>query len=467
MVKHTYTEDQMMMKLRREAKGRPHRGQFVSDEAITKVRRRVTNKSNWNTAKFDAWLVRQWEEGAIKMREGDPRISSPTAREATTAKSMVGPQMAASRMMTSVREWVRKRGKHERVTASMVKTMGMNLKRKCTAEVDAALVILAAKGEIIVENRKQGQGGAGRQWAKESLEWAVQQKWITRTLAKEYEAKSKGRIEEHERKETVCIELGSGWGGATEGLNQVFDRVIEVDKEQQKLKGGSKTKPDILTTFQQGTNKKGGLARWIAINSRVKQGELVAGWASPSCTEHSVSAGMNKGTKHAAGHYAGKTMTKESRAGLQAVIEGFKKERASNPTFQFAIENVGTGALAKEDTSAGKMMRTSLGKPIMVTGCAYGRKSMKKYAIWMSPEARARFAKERILPKDRRSKCKACKEGRVHEQVGILPIGNPHNQARVSEQGFTPEGAANRVPPALAQHIGQCMIDAWKELNKD
>lgn len=458
-----YTEADILRKLRKEASGRTHKGQHISEDAIARVRRRVTNKSDWNTSRFDEWLVRMWTTGVVQLRKKDPRVRTEHERAEIVAKTKKGPEMESARATASIRRWVQRRGKGTLVTASMVKTMGMNLKRRSTKEVDAALVMLAAQGEITVENRKQGVGRSNRNWVRESLQWAEEQKWVTSAEARELEEKAAPNVTEHADAETVCIELGSGWGGATEGLRRVFDRVVEVDMQQHALKGGEKTKPDIMTTFQAGRDKAGGLARWIAVKSMVREGEMIAGWASPSCTEYSVSAAMNKNKEHAKGKYAGKAITKESQEGLDAVIDGFLRERAANPRFQYAIENVGTGAMAKADTAVGQMMTRKLGKAVTVTGCAYGRKSKKPYALWLSPEARAIFVKERILPSDQRSQCEACKANppRRHDQVGILPKGNPNNQSRVREEGQTTKGAANRVPPALAEHVARCMKAAW------
>ena len=469
---HELTEEDMLNNLRKEAPGKPCKGQHISAAAIKKVRRKYTNKTDWDVSRFDEWLVEIQQEGTIKMGENDYRTRDENARKLVKARAL---RMIHShiydreRTLTSVRKWMAKRGMwclpqsgqgegRNLATAAMVHTMEMNLKRKSTNEVGAALHILAAKGEIIVEDAKRGNGKGKRDWVQETMDWAKEENWLESEEEKEeYIKKAKKALITLDEFKKTCIELGSGWGGATAGLEEVFN-VITVDMKQQKLKGGAKTTPDILTKFQ--SKKMGDLVKWTASHAGVDMTQLAAVWASPDCTEHTVAAGMNKNKKHAAGHHAGKETSKDTREGLQAVVEGIISARKAHPHLQYAIENPGQGALADERTPAGKYMLKRLGKPLEVFGCAYGRKDMKPYAIWMSREARAIFKKVLINPKHNNSQCEACKSGKAHPQTGVLPIGNPNNQKRVHEEGQTPSGAANRVPKDLAKQIADCMEEA-------
>ena len=79
----------------------------------------------------------------------------------------------------------------------------------------------------------------------------------------------------------------------------------------------------------------------------------------------------------------------------------------------------------------------------------------------MSPGTYRQFTP--IQPTDRRSQCEACKAvpRRLHDQVAIPKRGE--KRPRESEPGQLYKGAKNRVPPALAQHIGEAMLAAWQE----
>ena len=174
------TKDEMLANLRKEATGKPHKGQFISADAIKKVRRKYTNKTRWDVDQFDEWLVDLHEEGIIKTAEKDPRTCDENAKKLVRARAWKGAHphiFERERALMSVRKWMAKRGKGAKknlATAAMVKTMEMNLKRKTTKEVGAALhnVILAAEGEIIVEDAKRGDGGGKREWVEETMMWA-------------------------------------------------------------------------------------------------------------------------------------------------------------------------------------------------------------------------------------------------------------------------------------------------------
>lgn len=99
-----------------------------------------------------------------------------------------------------------------------------------------------------------------------------------------------------------------------------------------------------------------------------------------------------------------------------------------------------------------------------VFGCAYGRKSGKTYKIAMSKETFNLF--HPIHPTDKESKCEPCKRlkttrHREHEQAACP--AREDKRPRITEEGQVGKGAANRVPPALAEHIGRTMLQAWQE----
>ena len=127
--------------------------------------------------------------------------------------------------------------------------------------------------------------------------------------------------------------------------------------------------------------------------------------------------------------------------------------RERNPRFQYVLENVAAAAQNQAIVRA-------LGEALIIPGCVYGRKSGKKYAVWMSPEAEALYRQTRIAPTDPRSRCETCKHNLVHEQAACPQKGD--TRSRVREPGQTTKAAANRVPPDMAEHLGWCMRKAWE-----
>ena len=123
-------------------------------------------------------------------------------------------------------------------------------------------------------------------------------------------------------------------------------------------------------------------------------------------------------------------------------------------------ENVGAGAM-KDD----KEVKRTLGTPLIVPACPYGRKSGKTYALWTTPEVRRLLKARLIHPSSPESWCAQCKANphlphhRVrHEETACPRPGD--TRKRIREEGQTPQGAANRLPARLAALVGQCLYDA-------
>ena len=60
----------------------------------------------------------------------------------------------------------------------MLLSMGENLKCESQREIDAAAVILAAQGEIVIEARVRTPSGADTTWAQAAMQWAVAAGWM-------------------------------------------------------------------------------------------------------------------------------------------------------------------------------------------------------------------------------------------------------------------------------------------------
>lgn len=198
----------------------------------------------------------------------------------------------------------------------------------------------------------------------------------------------------------------------------------------------------------------------MELKARVPAGNTMALWASTSCKEWSTSQAFNKNNKNKQGLHAGVPLSKGERAAVSAVIDTIKTRQRQDPTFQWTMENVGTGAMTTD-----KQVVKALGTPVIVPACGYGRRSGKTYALWMAPGTRALFLQRQVLPSSAESLCASCKANphlphrRVRHEQAACPQKHD-NRKRISEPGQTSEGAANRIPPPLAQLVGKCMRDA-------
>ena len=151
-------------------------------------------------------------------------------------------------------------------------------------------------------------------------------------------------------------------------------------------------------------------------------------------------------------------MPRAEKQTVDELLEGIRQARQQDPRFQYAWENVGYGALRHYP-----WMKRQLGEGMMVFGCAYGKQNLKPYRVWMSPEAAALF--HPVHPTDRESRCERCKQGLAHER-GMCPRKGS-KQKRVWEEGQTTEGARNRVPWRIAEHISKAMKQAWEQVNAE
>ena len=53
---------------------------------------------------------------------------------------------------------------------------------------------------------------------KQAMVWAVEQDWMSAMQAAGYVTAAKDKVRYREGREMICLELGSGWRGANEGL---------------------------------------------------------------------------------------------------------------------------------------------------------------------------------------------------------------------------------------------------------
>ena len=420
------------------------KGGSVNKGEMKAFRKDATTRTGWSTKRLDAWLARIASEGRLRT----PTTATAEKRAAMMEGDLEGPAAEQAAMMRRVRAHVAEHTEGH-VSASHVNTMRANLRGKTRSKmgVEAALATLEHSKEITLEDRVRGRGGHGRrEWRQEAMGWAKERGWTC----------PQGTLSQQAplHRETLVVEFGTGWEGATEGLKGAFDRVISMDAERQTLKaeGGKPTLqsvPDLLGKFQDAAAHPGGAAAWAVQRSGGLQGELAAIWGSPSCVEGSGAQSMNKGKEGGAGPYAGMTFSTVHDDGVNALLEGITKARQADPTVQYCIEQPATSAMKDMP----EVIRT-LGEGVKVYGCAWGeRKSLKPYRLWLSPATAEIF--QPIHPASPLSRCEECKAGVVHTQAMMPAEGS--TQERVRLPGMTVGAARNRVPPRLAEHVGLAM----------
>lgn len=417
----------------------------VKKEDMAAFRRSATTRTGWSMKRLDAWLAGLAKTGRLRT----PITATEARREAMLEGAMEGPEAEQTAMMRRVRKHVEDKTEGW-VSAAQVNTMKANLRGPTRSKmgVEAALAALEQAGEIVIEDRIRGKGGASRtEWREEARRWAKGRGWKVDEAASPKQAP-------FAPKETIVVELGTGWEGATEGLKGAFDRVISVDLSRQTMeaRGGRpsvRSVPDLLTPFEVAANHPDGAATWALMRGGGRQGELAAIWASPSCKEGSVAQGLNKGKQGGAGPHAGKQLTTVHTAGVKAVLEAITKARARDPAVQYCVEQPATSAMKDMPE-----VRATLGEGIVVSGCAWGeRKSKKPYRLWLSPETAEIF--QPIHPASAQSQCRACKLGERHAEAMVPARGS--DQKRVKLDGMTNDAARNRVPPRMAEHVGLAM----------
>jgi hypothetical protein len=417
----------------------------IKKEAMAAFRRSATTRTGWSMKRLDAWLAGLAKTGRLRT----PITATAERREAMLEGAMDGSEAEQAAMMRRVRKHVRDNTEGW-VSAAQVNTMKANLRGLTRSKmgVEAALAALEQAGEIAIEDRIRGKGGASRtEWREEARQWARARGWTLEEAAPPKQAP-------FAPKESIVVELGTGWEGATEGLKGAFDRVISMDLSRQTMeaRGGRpsvKSVPDLLTPFEVAANHPDGAATWALMKGGGRQGELAAIWASPSCKEGSVAQGLNKGKQGGAGPHAGKQLTTDHIAGVRAVLEAITKARSRDPAVQYCVEQ--PAASAMKDMPE---VQATLGEGIVVSGCAWGeRKSKKPYRLWLSPETAEVF--QPIHPASAQSRCEACKGGRRHAEAMVPARGG--DQKRVKLVGMTNDAARNRVPPRMAEHVGLAM----------
>ena len=420
------------------------KGGSVNKAEMSAFRKDATTRTGWSAKRLDAWLARI----TLDKRLRTPATATTAKREAMLEGDLQGPEAEQAAMMRRVRKYLADNTEGH-ASASHVNTMRANLRGQTNSKkgVEAALAILEHSGKLTMEDRVRGRGGHERgEWRKEALEWAKRRGWATPAVTLSQQAPI--------HRETLVVEFGTGWEGATEGLKGAFDRVISMDAERQTLKaeGGKPTLqsvPDLLGKFQDAAAHPGGAAAWAVQRSGGLQGELAAIWGSPSCVEGSGAQAMNKGKEGGAGPHAGKAFSAVHDDGVNALLEGITKARLADPTVQYCIEQPATSAMKDMP----EVIRT-LGEGVKVYGCAWGeRKSLKPYRLWLSPATAEIF--QPIHPASPLSRCEECKAGVVHTQAMMPAEGS--TQERVRLPGMTVGAARNRVPPRLAEHVGLAM----------
>ena len=329
--------------------------QTLSREGYKYIRSRATRNTGWSTVKVDAWIAKKIEKRGTRVGKTFPRVGTKKDREITIASAEPPTQRAQqARTKQRVIQWMKKRCDANGPSSAHIHQMKETLRqgKQCPMiQIEATLALLAAEEGIKMESRVQGRRKSERDWIQEAIEWAAVAGWTmkhptarTITLARE-------NITTRGKEETVIVELGSGWLGATEGLQKVVTRVIQQDEKRQTIAriGGRNIKaaPDILKPFQSADPSKGPIiAAARAANVNMKE-ELIGTWISPSCKNMSTAQGFQKGKQGAKGPAAGKPIPSEDTQAIEAITKGIATMRKAAPNAQWAIENPERSAIWK------------------------------------------------------------------------------------------------------------------------
>jgi len=449
------TEDQQLQALRKVITPRG----ILGVKEYKKFRIRASNKvAEWSIARVDAFVVSKMETGEVRPSQAIPKENWQAIKDtfaAATHPSVSDPRREQRKMKAVIVDWMVARTNNH-LHAAHLAIMKDNLRKASIPAlgIEAVVSIMEAEGDLTLEDRVRGFLGQPRpEWRRESWEWARSKGW----LVPEGNPRGQTRIP----KESVVVEFGTGYEGATDGLRIPYSRVVSVDITRQPVVAKErKSVPDFLVSFEtaaQNGKETGGAAFWVAQQAQVLKGELAAIWASPSCKEGSIAQGLNKGKGTGAGPHSGQDFSEDSLQGLRAVLAAIDKARKKDPSIQYVLEQPAQSAVKNL-----KEMK-ALGQGVVVQGCAYGeRQSGKKYILWMSPETKEMF--QPVLPASTRSLCAFCKAGEKHPQ-GYCPRKGS-GQERVHLEGMTNAAARNRVPPGLAQHLGWVMRKARDQVRK-
>jgi len=257
-----------------------HKGKSVTAAKMKEFRRSATNKTGWNAAQVDA-VIEEFVEAKW--------VITPWTLERELAQLARG----ATNNAETEHQMLKARVKHRldengsgTLSAAQFATLKDNLRGKTQTglAVEAVVWELEREGVIEVEDVVRGRGGADRrEWREEARVWAVQRGWVMPAEA----ATQQSPIP---RREAVCIEMGSGYEGASDGLVDPWDRLVTVDAEVHTIsaKGAPlrKSNPDLHTTFHKLAVHRRGAIMGAAERAGVRKGNVGGMWLSLSCRLH-------------------------------------------------------------------------------------------------------------------------------------------------------------------------------------
>ena len=270
------TEQEMRMKAARRCTSQRQGVIRIDQPAWELVRKNGANKTGWTRSEVDLWAAREVEAGTLIINKTSAGAShglmNPCIGKGILQGQGDSPQAEREMIMVRVRKWVGKNAKGRLVAAAQVKTMKDNIRGRAAdrqaargpaMEIDAALLLLAVREGVRVECTDTRRP----EWVKETMQWASERQWIEEGEVDKMSKKVQKQVVQVPRDEAVCLELGSGWRGASQGLidSKQWSRVLEVDMVQQNLgRGLGIARPDITARFvMKGQERQGGLFRYF------------------------------------------------------------------------------------------------------------------------------------------------------------------------------------------------------------
>jgi len=444
-------------RLKQEATGR-----HLSREAIRETERgpagRVTAKE------FRTWAAKEiTEKGYITATTtGKTRRDwdmAPANREVIQRRA--GPEAHRAEVESRVRKWIHDQTAQDtaaparvpHLTPPMVQALlhTHTKEGRSAVQIMAAMVMMAAEGELTVMWRVEGSGGGSRNiWTEIER---VLQEWGEQANRIVSAAQRGGRVQQVREGRLTALDFGSGWNGASEGIANVM-AVYGIDKERQLLgRTIGTTVPDMRMDFTKG---KGDLVKKAMQAGKLKEHEMPYCHFSPSCTQESILQHLEKAQGRGSGEHAGKERSAGQVKALEEMVEGIRKHRHRVPGWSYTVEQPRGSAVAKMDE-----VREVLGEPVEVRQCCYGWKHCKPTWVWtdLYPE----WWQPRPFKEGECQWCQACNTGTRHEERMTRRDANDKRPPAGTStmKGYSRDARWNRINPNLAAEWAAAAMEKW------
>jgi len=435
-------------------------GRYMSQGDITRIERNIGR--GVSRALKRSMMAEEVQAGNMKTASGHRTPYSPKvqllAREGRANFALAKSHPHLAKVREKVRKWTMKKtqlkeGKRH-LTAPKVQQMMKSLASRrgiSIPDVEAAIITMTAEDGLTVEWRRLGHQGEHCR-RKDIFKTAAAH---LRTLG--FSAKEAQRITQLGSRgittaENACtaIDLGEGWGGASEGMRRVM-RVVGVDKQSQN-RGTTHgyTEPDVIMNFTKG---QGNLVTKVMKKAGILQEELTYVHGSPDCGPETIMQRMEKTQARGKGPHAGKRRAQKQIMAIREIVTGIKSVIIQRPSISYTIEQPAESALKHH-----RGLQTLPGKQVVIKMCCYGYQWKKPTRIWTNlgkhwqPRCQQSPGWLKNCPH-----CEACRTGTKHSMY-IIRRGPEDTRKGAQLQGYNKTASKNRIPPDLAEEWAKAAI---------